>query len=240
MDPAILQKLREARDVKLVIDGDAYILLREDLADVVQVNTGPLASLNTFRLSGKVWVIQFDGQESHLPDTPRMRYLHVLLKNQGRSVWCTQIISMARGEISHVFRDEQIRELLENGALNVDPKQHIAVLPPEARRRLLTAIEEIEGEVAALRADGKAEQAMEREEQIAEIKAELQRYQYKGHNVSFANPDTDNRNAVGNGIRRAIKAIRPVNPSLASHLTNSIKLGYECCYQPEKPISWLL
>ncbi len=237
---ALVQRLRTAQNVKLIIDGFAFSVRANALAKAVEVDGAGPVSPNTFRLSGNVWVVEFDGKTGHWQDTPRMRYLHALLKEQGRMIRCTHILSTARGEVSHALRDEQIKELLDQGILTVTSELSTAVLPTEARRRLLAVIEDLEGEVEALRLNGEAEPAMEKEEQVASIKAELRRHQYNGHNVNFANRATRDRNAVGNGIRRLIQAIRPLNLSLSNHLTNSIKLGYTCSYQPERPISWLL
>jgi hypothetical protein len=240
MDPALLQMLSQARDVKLVIDGVAFALLPEALAGMVQVDTAPLPSPNTFHLSGKVWVIQFDGRECHLPDTPRMRYLHALLKHQGRKVWCSDLIDMARGEAKHDLLDEQVKELIARGEVRTGYELRIDRLPPDARRRLLNEIEQLEGEADALRHKGQVNEAIQIAEVIANVKAQLNRDRIKGRNVTFRDGLNKNRDLVRAGIRRAIKAIETFNPPLARHLTNAVKTGFQCCYQPEKEIFWVL
>lgn len=240
MPSALHQRLKNAREVKLVIDGVTFALLPESLTNSLTAETSYATAPNIFRLSGKTWVTQFEGQESHLRDSPRTRYLHTLLKHQGKYLRCGHILGVTRGELSNAFKEEHWKELIENGILTLDSEQRIEVLPTENRRKFLEAVEQIEGEIEALRQNGQAAEALEREEEIANIKAQLQRSQYQGRSVIFANRANRDRNAVGNGIRRAIETLHPLNPLLANHLTNSIRLGYECTYQPEKPISWVL
>ena len=48
------------------------------------------------------------------------------------------------------------------------------------------------------------------------------------------------RSAVTWRIRSAIKKINDVHPTLADHLTNSIKTGTFCSYAPTQAIEWEL
>jgi hypothetical protein len=46
------------------------------------------------------------------------------------------------------------------------------------------------------------------------------------------------RSAVTWRIRKAIKKIEAVNPSLGKHLSNSVKTGLFCSYHPELSMDW--
>jgi hypothetical protein len=48
------------------------------------------------------------------------------------------------------------------------------------------------------------------------------------------------RAAVTWRIRSAIKKIGAIHPALGQHLTNSIRTGTFCCYNPEKNLMWQL
>ncbi|MEQ8575063.1 MAG: tetratricopeptide repeat protein [Fulvivirga sp.] len=48
------------------------------------------------------------------------------------------------------------------------------------------------------------------------------------------------RSAVTWRIRSAIKKINEGHPELARHLSNSIKTGTDCIYQPEEKVQWLI
>jgi len=56
----------------------------------------------------------------------------------------------------------------------------------------------------------------------------------KGHTVEKA------RSAVTWRIRHAIAKIEEVHHQLGKHLSNSIKTGTFCAYEPEKDIEWIV
>jgi hypothetical protein len=46
------------------------------------------------------------------------------------------------------------------------------------------------------------------------------------------------RKAVTARVRDAIRRIAAVHPPLGRHLTNSVRTGTYCSYQPEHPVVW--
>ena len=61
-----------------------------------------------------------------------------------------------------------------------------------------------------------------------------------GRTRKLKDPAEKARSAVTWRIRSALKKIEPAHPSLAKHLSNSIRTGVFCSYSPEKSIQWTL
>jgi multidrug resistance efflux pump len=60
----------------------------------------------------------------------------------------------------------------------------------------------------------------------------------KGRIRESANPVEKARSAVTWRIRSAIAKIESYHPQLGAHLSNAIKTGSFCCYQPERNLNW--
>ena len=114
-----------------------------------------------------------------------------------------------------------------------------AVLPDEARNRLMSWLADAKEELAELKDDGEIEQAAMVEEKIQAVEKHLKQCGFGKHSSNFQNRSNRDRNSVSKAIKSAIKAIAMTNPSLARHLSNSIRTGFNCCYQPEKPTKWV-
>jgi len=56
--------------------------------------------------------------------------------------------------------------------------------------------------------------------------------------ASGADPVERLRKAVTARVRDTIRRIEAVHPELAGHLSNSIRTGTYCSYQPERPVVW--
>jgi hypothetical protein len=48
------------------------------------------------------------------------------------------------------------------------------------------------------------------------------------------------RTAVTQRIRSAIRRIADAHPTLGQHLQRSVRTGAYCCYDPERPVDWVV
>jgi hypothetical protein len=85
-----------------------------------------------------------------------------------------------------------------------------------------------------------AAEASEKLSEINNLELFLKKSTFRGRTGSFKNRPERARTSVKNAISRASEEINELNPTLARHLSVSIKTGYQCCYKPEKKMFWLM
>lgn len=169
-----------------------------------------------FRLAGGVWTVGYGGVETHLPDAKGLRDLAVLLAQPGEPVNAVQL---------HTGRPPQ------GGADEVlDDRAKAAY-----RRRLAELESEIDEAELAHDAYRAEKAAAERDVLIAELSTAVG---LGGRSRRLGDERERARKAVSARIRDAISRIAKANPSLGGHLTESVRTGTWCSYEPDQPPHW--
>jgi hypothetical protein len=194
---------------------------------------------DTFELKGQIWRTVYGNRECLFQDSRGMRYIHeILALTSDQCLGVTDLVSRAPGRGGQVARPEQVPgivEALTNGDL-VHQSAHRpdCILSP----RVAIAVQDVLN--ARQEQLTRAANGAERAELSDEIEKTMTYLKEARSHIRFEDRAKRDRSSVTNAITRAIKVIAEHDPDLARHLRNSIRTGYTCSYQPEKPIAWLL
>jgi hypothetical protein len=172
--------------------------------------------------SGQVWLVEWRGRRSTVPDCKGIRDLAVLLARPGQPVPALELVEAAGGPPAAAA----------GGSLG-------PVLDATARRAYQQRLADLEDDLAEaeLNADlGHLERLRAERSMLA---AELAGALGLGGRARFAgDPAERARKAVTMRIRAAISAVAEQDDTLARHLRNAIRTGRLCSYQPEETVSW--
>jgi len=173
---------------------------------------------------GQFWTLRYDGCTVRVKDAKGVRDIAGLLGTPGREV---PVIDLYGG-------------LGAGGSAPVSGDLG-EVLDARARTAFRARVGELEAEVADAEAANdraRAERARaEREFLVDELAAALG---LGGRPRRSGDLHERARKAVSGRIRLTIERLAESHPGLARHLTNSIRTGVFCSYQPEHPVSWEL
>jgi len=194
---------------------------------------------NTFHLKGQIWRTVYGNRECLFQDSRGMRYIHELLAlKPGQRIPSSHLVSYAIGQCPHTGSPEEMRAVIE--ALIKGDLAELAthrpdrIVPAEVIQSLRAAIQ---AKTEELERTANPAARAELAEEIKNIESCLRMAET---NARFSDRSTRDRSSVKNAIKRAIKAVAEHDPDFARHLRNSIRTGYSCSYQPEKPIEWFL
>jgi hypothetical protein len=197
------------------------------LTHLVQASAAPAAPLVSgdavLRREGDVWHVTFAGTTTIVKHVKGMADLAMLLPRPGQEVHVTELEALPP-EVATAARAAGRDETLD--------RQAVAAY----RARL----EELDGDLADAEAANdlvRAERARDERDFLLE---ELSLSLGLGGRARTAGPDPVERlrKAVTSRLRDAIRRIDAVHPTLARHLTNSVRTGTFCSYQPEQPVVW--
>lgn len=187
---------------------------RSEPADLAPM-AWPIA--NVFRHEGMWWTLSFEHQVIQMPDMRGLQDLARLLSCPDEEVSSADLAAVA---IHSTGMDQ-----LDTQALG------------EYRGRLREISEEIEEASEA----GDSRRVEKLDEERGAIICELQRSTGLGGRIRQSGSVSERaRTAVTWRIRHAIKKIEAAHPTLARHLSCSIRTGAFCSYAPERPTSWHL
>ncbi|HEU4840603.1 MAG TPA: hypothetical protein VFT09_04145, partial [Ilumatobacteraceae bacterium] len=114
-------------------------------------------------------------------------------------------------------------------------------LDDAARRAYQARIVELQREIDGARADhdiGRAERAELELDALVEQLSEA--FGLGGRSRTTGSSAERARTAVTYRVRAAIRRITDVHPELGRHLTNAVKTGTWCSYQPETDVTWTI
>ena len=172
--------------------------------------------------SGQVWLVEWRGRRSTVPDCKGIRDLAVLLARPGQPVPALELVEAAGGPPAAAA----------GGSLG-------PVLDATARRAYQQRLADLAGELAEAEANadlGHVERLRAERSMLAD---ELAGALGLGGRARFAgDPAERARKAVTMRIRAAISTIAAQDDALARHLRNTIRTGRLCSYQPEEAVSW--
>jgi hypothetical protein len=185
-------------------------------------DAGDGAAAGRLRRSGQVWLVDWRGRRSAVPDSKGIRDLAVLLARPGQPVPALELVEAAGGPP------------VEAAGGSLGP-----VLDAPARRAYQQRLADLEADLAEAEeyADlGRLERLRAERSMLA---AELAGALGLGGRARFAgDPAERARKAVTMRIRAAISAVGEQDEALARHLRNAIRTGRLCSYEPEEPVSW--
>lgn len=184
----------------------------------------PAEGAAVFRRDGQFWTLSFRGRTVRMKDA---KGLHDLARLVGNPASELHVLDLAGSR-----SDATGRALVSAGDLG-------ELLDTRARAEYRRRLAELEDEVAdADRCNdlGRAGRAgAERDFIAAELAAALG---LDGRPRRAGDPAERARKAVTARIRLTIGRIEREHPDLGRHLSNSVRTGTTCAYQPETPIQW--
>jgi hypothetical protein len=194
------------------------------LARLLRTTTSAASPPGTARMhhAGAIWQLEWHGRRSTVADAKGLHDLARLVARPGQSVPATDLVEAGGGPAAAAV----------GGSLG-------PVLDETARRAYRSRLAELDRDLddAETSADlGRAERIRaERDMLIDELAAATG----LGGRVRIAGDPADRaRKSVTMRVRAAIRTIDRHDPELARHLTNTIRTGRLCSYQPESPVDW--
>jgi hypothetical protein len=174
------------------------------------------------RRSGQVWLVEWRGRRSTVPDCKGIRDLAVLLSRPGQPVPALELVEAAGGPPAAAA----------GGSLG-------PVLDATARRAYQQRLADLEGELAEAEENADLGRLERLRAERSMLAAELAGALGLGGRARFAgDPAERARKAVTMRIRAAISAVAEQDDALARHLRNAIRTGRLCSYQPEETVRW--
>ena len=172
--------------------------------------------------SGQVWLMEWRGRRSIVPDGKGIRDLRILLACPGQQVPALELVEAAGGPPAAAA----------GGSLG-------PVLDATARRAYQQRLTDLADDLAEAEANADIGQMERLRVERSMLADELAGALGLGGRARFAaDPAERARKAVTMRIRAAIKAIAAQDDVLARHLSNTIRTGRLCSYQPEEAVRW--
>jgi hypothetical protein len=205
---------------------DRVDVLSTELLERAPEPPQPAASSAPGRLhrDGPVWVIDWHGRRSTVPDSKGVRDLAILLAQPGQARPAFDLVEAAGGPPAAAAAAQA----------DLGP-----VLDDTARRAYRDRLLELDGELDEAEADadlGRLELLRAERSMLAD---ELAGALGLGGRVRIAgDPAERARKAVTMRIRAAVKTIGRQDEALARHLANAVRTGRLCSYEPEPGVRW--
>ena len=185
-------------------------------------SAGAADAAGQLQRSGQVWLVEWRGRRSTVPDCKGIRDLAVLLARPGQPVPALELVEAAGGPPAAAA----------GGSLG-------PVLDATARRAYQQRLADLEGELAEAEENADLGRLERLRAERSMLAAELAAALGLGGRARFAgDPAERARKAVTMRIRAAISAVAAQDDALARHLRNAIRTGRLCSYQPEETVSW--
>ncbi len=162
------------------------------------------------------WKISFDGRTIYLQEVKGFYDIHKLLSQPRQLIHCAELMGTTLvGKGERIF-DSKARQEYEKKLLELQ----VEIEEAESHSNFLK-LEKLQVEYDNL------------------IEHLSQALGLKGKVRESGNPIEKARSAVTWRIRNAIARIESQYPLLGAHLSNAIKTGTFCCYQPDRNLSWV-
>lgn len=168
---------------------------------------------------GDTWVFTFDGTSARIRHAKGVADLAVLLARAGREVHVRELegaVGLPRSAAAGAALDDR------------------AVA--EYRQRLKDVEEALDEADRHADAGRAAVLAVERDALVAEL---TKAFGLGGRRRSVGpDPDERLRKAVSARVKATIDRLDDLHPHLARHLRRSVRTGFWCAYEPERPVTW--
>ena len=168
---------------------------------------------------GDTWVFTFEGTSARIRHAKGVADLAVLLARAGREVHVREL------EGANGFpRSANAGTALDDRAV------------AQYRQRLQDLEDELDEADRHSDAGRAATLAAERDALVAELTSA---FGLGGRRRSVApDPDERLRKAVSARVKATIERLDDLHPPLARHLRRSVRTGFWCAYEPERPVTW--
>jgi hypothetical protein len=174
------------------------------------------------RRDGRVWVIEWHGRRSTVPDSKGVRDLAVLLVRPGQAMPVLELVAAAGGPPAAIAGAD-LGPLIDDTARR-------------AYRRRLSELDRDIDEADSAADLGRLERLRsERSLLVGQLTAA---FGLGGRARIAGDPVERARKAVTMRLRAAISAIGEADDALARHLRNTVRTGRLCGYEPESPVTW--
>jgi len=181
-----------------------------------------IAVVGRLQRSGQVWLVEWRGRRSTVPDSKGIRDLAVLLAHPGQSVSALELVEAAGGP----------PVAAASGSLG-------PVIDATARRAYKQRLADLEDDLAEAEENADLGQVERLRAERSMLADELAGALGLGGRVRFAgDPAERARKAVTMRLRAAISTVAEQDEILARHLRNAVRTGRLCSYQPEGTVSW--
>ena len=180
----------------------------------------PVDALPTGELwrDGDTWTVGFRGTTARLRTLKGLGDLALLVARPGTEVHCLEVM----------------------GASDVGGAAGPG-LDDQARRAYQRRIQDLQIEIEDARAANDPVRGERAEAELDALVAQLSgALGLDGRTRAGGSAAERARSAATFRIRTAIKKVGEVHPDLGRHLTNSVRTGVWCSYQPEQPVTWAL
>lgn len=186
--------------------------------------SAPPGTGNSFEREGDYWTVSYEGTIFRLRNTRGTRYLAELLHHPGREFHALELI------------------VLDRGAGEARRSTHAGpILDAKAKAAYRGRIAELEDDIGEAERWDDDEKAARAREELEALTSELAAAVGLGGRDRIAASDSERaRVNVTLGIRATLKKIEEYFPSLARHLSNTVRTGTYCSYNPDPraPIAW--
>ena len=177
----------------------------------------PQSWRNTFSNQDGIWMIEYEGQNCQLPEVKGFFDLTKMLANPRTPFHCAELMGSSIDMEGTPVLDEKSKKAYQDKIVGLQKdireaeSHHDYGRSSQLQEEYQTLLDHLS---SALNVKGQSRK--------------------KGHTVEKA------RSAVTWRIRHAIAKIEEAHPQLGKHLSNSIKTGTFCSYEPEKKIEWIV
>jgi predicted ATPase len=179
---------------------------------------GDAAPTGALWRDGDAWTVGFRGTTTRVRNLKGLADLALLVGRPGTEVHCLEVMGAAD----------------VGGAAGPG-------LDDRARREYQARIRELQEEVDDARAADDLGRIERAEDELDALLAQLSGALGLGGRDRAGGAAAERaRSAATFRIRTAIRKVGEVHPDLGRHLTNSVRTGLWCSYQPEQPVTWAL
>lgn len=173
---------------------------------------------NLFTLNGGVWQLNYKDNEVIFKDAKGFHDIHKLLSSPNDSFHCLDLMGAG-----------------------VDESHATETIDAKSKTAYMNRIKELQEDIQVAESMNQIETASKLKEEYETILEHLSNaLGLSGKSRKVGSTIEKARSAVTWRIRNSIKKIKEVHPELGKHLSQSIKTGTHCTYQPELEIRWQL
>ncbi len=209
---------KKEADTALLVDGLVKAGLAHRSGESSTVITPELTpgQGNTFKKNNNLWHMAFEGTTINLPEIKGFFDLARLLATPGDEVHCTELMG-APDSLS----------------------DHDTAIDEKARQAYAQRIRDLHNEIANAEEMNDLGRMETLSSELDQLTEHLTKALGLGQRVRPLNAPAERaRAAVTWRIRNAIKKINTAHPALGHHLTQTIRTGNFCVYDPEKDQIW--
>ncbi len=183
---------------------------------------------------GEYWTLAFGGPVVRLRDSKGLRYIAYLVARPGVEVHVLDLVAVANpaaGDVKPVGTE----------GLDGGPGDAGEILDATAREQYRARVEELREEIEEAERFNDPERAARAREEMDAIASELSAaVGLRGRPRRAGSPAERARVNVRNGISACLRTIHANDEALWRHLSNAVRTGTFCSYQPERPVDWSL